>query len=136
MSNLLVLDLLLLWEFSLDLFDGTAIFCKLDGVRAELVIFIFSSSYASSLFCRDGNGFICPTPGTAGGCPSSVIFLNVCVPLTVLRVSSTSNMSQGREHQKNPKKRLHAGFNSQAIVCKNIYAGFIQFMLKDLWKPM
>ena len=42
----------------------------------------------------------------------------------------------GRVHQRKLKTKSQAGFNSQAIVCKNIYAGFIQCLLEDQWKPM
>ena len=64
MSNLLVLDLLLLWELSLDPFDRVA-FCKLDGVRVKWVIVVFpllivclnlfsvGMRMASSVYSRD-----------------------------------------------------------------------------------
>ena len=65
-----------------------------------------------------------------------MVFWNGQIPLTVWAVNYKSMVSSGSAHQTNPKRKLHDGFNSQAIVCKNIYAGFIQFLLEDHWKPM
>ena len=54
----------------------------------------------------------------------------------VLIVSSASIVFMGRVHWRKIKMKSHASFKSQAIVCKNIYAGFIQFLLEDYWKQM
>ena len=77
-----------------------------------------------------------PNPEATGDLLVVWSFLYMLIPLTILTVTSISIVSSGRAHQEKPNRKSQVGFNSQAIVCKNIYAGFIQFLLKDHWKPM
>ena len=106
---------------------GGSLFVNSIGLEQRGLFSSLFSSNALIFFLRDRSGLIHLLQGS---------FLNVCMPWTVLTVSSTLIVFMGKEHWRNPKKRSYAGFNSQTVVCKNIYAGFIQFLLEDHWKPM
>ena len=101
-----------------------------------LVSSFFSSSNPCIFFLRDGKDFICLLHGLQVADSVVWYFLNMWIPLTILTVGSTLIVSMGRAHLRNPKMKLQADFKSQAVVCKNIYAGFIQFLLEYHWKPM
>ena len=58
-------------------------------------------------------------------------FLNVCIPLRVHTVMSTVIMFLGRVHDKKPKRKLHVGSKSQAILEE--YLLCLMLILEDCW---
>ena len=135
-TSFLDMDLLLLWDLSLDLFEVVAL-CEYDWLELKgLFSSLLSSSNASIFILSKWKGFIHLLQGLHVADSLVWPFLYVCMPLTIITVTSISMVSSGRAHQKNPNRKLQVGFSSQAIVYKNIYAGFIQFLLEDHWEPM
>ena len=117
-------------------FWGGALLVNLIGLGQKGLSSSFLSSSNAHIFFSKGKGFIHLLQGLQ--VPDSVkwSFLNMCKPLTIHTVNSTLIVSLGRVHKKNLNRKSQVGFSSQAIVCKNIYAGFIQFLLEDCWKLM
>ena len=127
MFSLLILDFPLFCVLFLDLLEKGLLLVK--GFEWNgLFLSFFSSSHVSIFLCKDANGFIHLLQGLQVAVSTVWSFLNVWIPWTSFIVSSTSIVSMGRVHQRNLKTKSQTGFISQAIVCKNIYAGFIQFL--------
>ena len=120
-------------DLFLSLFVARVFFINWMWLGQNRLFSSFFSLYASVLFCRDGNGVIYLLQELQLAVSVVLSFKNVWMVLTV---SSTSMVYVGRVHHRKPKRKPCMGFKSQAIVCKNIYVGFIQFLLEDCWKPM
>ena len=132
LSNFLCM--LFLLDLSLDLLVGGFFLVNWIGFGQNgLFSSFFSSSYASIFFRRDANSFICLLQGLQVLDSDVWSFLSMWIPWTILTICLMSVVSIGRVHQRNPKMKSQVGFKSQAIVCKNIYIGFIQFLLEDHW---
>ena len=120
-----------------NLFEGAAFLVNSTGLGLKgLSLPLLSSLSVSIFFFSKGTDFIHLLQGLQVADFVKCSFLNVCKPLSIHTVSSTSVVCSGRVQQKNLNRKSQVGFSSQAIVCKNIYAGFIQFLLEDHWKPM
>ena len=57
---------------------------------------------------------------------------NICIAFIVFTVTSTSMVSSGSWHQKNPHRKMHWGTRTQAILEKYLYC-LLQFL--ESWKP-
>ena len=126
MSNFLCL--LFLLDLSLDLLIEAFFFCKLNGIRVEWVVLILLLLFIFLYFLLEGQKQFHPSaPGAAGDLFQCVIFSIQVNTFDNSHCDSMSIMSFSRTHQKKPNRQLQVGFNSQAIVCNNIYAGFIEF---------
>ena len=103
---------------------GVVIFEKGDGfdllgyLWAEekgFMMFCLSSIYVSIFLTSDGKGVMHEPHGLHTNDCDLWSFLKVWLPFSICTVISTSMVSSGRLHWKNPYKKLHWSLISQAI---------------------